>query len=135
MWILLLLVAARPIAACTDGKLLIFFPIRFLRFSFISMYKLDKFHSFYKFHVSCFVFSHFNHLLPASLFSLLPFNRDFHDYLTRSRFSLHKMSLRYQSAISSRAPTIWNDIPLTARDSLTTTCFKKKLKLHFLSLN
>ena len=36
MWILLLLVAARPIAACTDDKLLIFFPIRFLRFLYIS---------------------------------------------------------------------------------------------------
>ena len=81
--------------------------------------------------VSCFVFSHFNRLLPASLSSLLHFNRDFHDYLTRSRFNLHKMSLRYQFAISSQAPTIWNDIPLTVRDSLTTTNFKKKLKLHF----
>ena len=45
------------------------------------------------------------------------------------------MSLRYQFVISSQVPTIWNDIPLTVRDSLTTTNFKKKLKLHFLSLN
>ena len=36
-------------------------------------------HSLYKFHVSCFVFAHFNSLPPAC------FNRDFHDYLTRSR--------------------------------------------------
>ena len=57
-------------------------------------------------------------------------NRDFHDYLTRSRFNLLKMSL-YQYAISSQAPTIWNDIPLTVRDNLTTTNFKKKLKFHF----
>ena len=92
-------------------------------------------HSLYKFHVSCFVFSHFNRLLPASLSSLLHFNRDFHDYLTRSRFNLHKMSLKYQFAICSQAPTIWNDIPLTVRDSLTTINFKKKLKLHFLILN
>ena len=88
--------------------------------------KLDilSLHSLYKFHVSCFVFSHFNRLLPASLSSLLHFNRDFHDYLTRTRFNLHKMSLRYQFAICSQAPTIWNDIPLTVRDSLTTTNFK-----------
>ena len=33
-------------------------------------------HSLYKFHVSCFVFSHFNRLLPASLSSLLHFNWD-----------------------------------------------------------
>ena len=81
------------------------------------------------------VFSHFNHLLPVSLSSLLHFNRDFHDYLTRSRFNFLKMSLRYQFAISCQAPIIWNDIPLTVRDSLTTSKFKKKLKLHFLSLN
>ena len=55
--------------------------------------------------------------------------------LTRCCFNLHKMSLRYQFVISSQAPTIWNGVPLTVRDSLTTTNFKKKLKLHFLSLN
>ena len=42
-------------------------------------------HSLYKFHISCFVFSHLNSLPPASLSLLLHFNRDFHDYLTRSR--------------------------------------------------
>ena len=41
-------------------------------------------HSLYKFHVSCFVFSHFNSLPPASLSLLLHFNCDFRDYLTRS---------------------------------------------------
>ena len=44
------------------------------------------------------------------------------------------MSLRYQFAISSQAPTIWNDIPLTVRDNLATTNFKKKLKLPALAL-
>ena len=37
-------------------------------------------HSLYKFHVSCFVFSHFNSLPPAPLSLLLHFNRDFDDY-------------------------------------------------------
>ena len=45
------------------------------------------------------------------------------------------MSLRYQFAISSQAPIIWNDIPLTVRNRLTTTNFEKALKLYFLSLN
>ena len=79
----------------------------FVKLSILSL------HLLYKFHVSCFVFSHFNRLLPASLSSLLHFNRDFQGYLTRSCFNLLK----------------------TVRDSLTTTNFKKKLKLHFLSLN
>ena len=50
---------------------------------------------------------------PASLSSLLHFNRDYHDYLTRSYLNLHRISRRYQFAISSQAPTIWNDMPLT----------------------
>ena len=92
-------------------------------------------HLLYKFHVSCFVFSYFNRLVPASLSSLLHLNREFHDYLTRSRLNLHKFSRRYQFAICSQAPTIWNDIPLTLRNSLAISNFKKKLKLYFLSLN
>ena len=42
-------------------------------------------HPLYKFYLSCFVFSHFNILPPASLSLLLHFNCDFHGYLTRSR--------------------------------------------------
>ena len=67
-------------------------------------------HSRYKFHLSCFVLSHFNSFPPASLSSLPHFNCDFHDYLTRCRSDLRKMSLRYQFAISSHSPIIWKDI-------------------------
>ena len=47
-------------------------------------------HSLYKFYVSCFVFSRFNSLPPASLSSLLYFNCDFHGYRTRSRLTCIK---------------------------------------------
>ena len=48
---------------------------------------------------------------------------------------------KYQFAITWQAPIIWNDIPLTVRNSLTQepwwahtiSNFKKKLRLHFLS--
>ena len=124
-----------PLYLLQKKAIITFSPPRTRSKPLFSKLNILSFHSLYKFHVSCFVFSHFNRLLPASLSSLLHFNRDFHDYLTRSRFNLHKMSLRYQFAICSQAPTIWKDIPLTVRDSLTTSNFKKKLKLHFLSLN
>lgn len=101
----------------------------FSKLNILSLYWL------YQFHVSCFLFSHLNHLLPASLSLLLHFNCDFHDYSTRSWFNLHKISLRYPFVISSQAPTIWNNIPLTVLNNLTTTNFKKNLKLYFLSLN
>ena len=99
-------------------SLIFFLSIHFINFMFLVLYS----HSLIAFYLPLFPRS-------STLIVILI------DYLTRSRFNLHKMSLRYQFAISSQAPTIWNDIPLTARDSLTTTCFKKKLKRHFLSLN
>ena len=43
--------------------------------------------------------------------------------------------VRYQFAISSQAPIIWNEIPLSIRNSPTTANFKKEPKLYFLSLN
>ena len=58
---------------------------------------------------------------------------EYHDYLTRSRFNLHKTNHKYQFAITWQAPVIWNDIPLTVRNSLTLSNFKKKLRLHFLN--
>ena len=60
-------------------------------------------HSLYKFHVSCFVFSHFNSLPPASLSLLLHFNCDFHDYLTRSRLTC----IKCPSGINLLSPIIW----------------------------
>ena len=49
--------------------------------------------------------------------------------MTRSRFNLHKTSHKYQFAITWQAPIIWNDIPLTVRNNLTVSNFKKKKKL------
>ena len=76
-------------------------------------------HSIFKFHMACFVFSHFNNILPTPVSSILHFNHEYHDYLTRSRFNLHKTNHKYQFAITWQAPVIWNDIPLTVRNSLT----------------
>ena len=89
--------------------------------------------SIYKYQISCFVFSHINKCLPSSLSSLLQFNFELHDHLTRSRFNLHKINLKYQFSICSQAPAIWNNIPLSIRNTLNTSNFKSKLKLHFLN--
>ena len=51
--------------------------------------------------------------------------------MTRSRFNLHETCHKYQFAITSQAPIIWNDIPLTVRNNLTVSNFKKKLKTVF----
>ena len=87
-------------------------------------------HSLYKFHVSCFVFSHFNSLPPASLSLPLHFNCDFHDYLTRSRLTCIKCSsginlLRYQFCVHEGIFYCrYNLVPLRRRLSVTpyTTC-------------
>ena len=97
-------------------------------------------HSLYKFHVSCFVFSHFNSLPPASRLSLLlHFNCDFHGYLTCSRSTCIKCPSGINLLLVLK-PRLFGqgyptDIPLTVRNNLTTTDFKKKLNLYFLSLN
>ena len=98
-------------------------------------------HSLYKFHVSCFVFSHFNSLPPASLSLLLHFNCDFHGYLTRSRSTCIKCLSGINLLLVLTEPRWFGqgyptDVPLIVCNSLTTTTdCKKKLKLYFLSLN
>ena len=66
-----------------------------------------------------FLFSHFNSLLPSPVSSILHFNFEYHDYMTRSRFDLHKTCHKYQFAITWQATIIWNDIPLMVRNNLT----------------
>ena len=78
-------------------------------------------HSLYKFHVSCFVFSHFNSLPPASLSLLLHFNCDFHGYLTRSRSTCIKCPSGINLLLVLK-PRLFGqgyptDIPLTVRNS------------------
>ena len=121
--------------------IIIFFPPRTPSKPLFSKHNILSLYSIYKFHVACFVFSHFNSLLPTPVSSILHFNSEYHDYMTRSRFNLHKTCHKYQFAITWQAPIIWNDIPLTVRNSLTQEPwwahtignFKRKLRLHFLS--
>ena len=69
-------------------------------------------HSLYKFHVSCFVFSHFNSLPPASLSLLLHFNCDFHSYLTRSRSTCTKCPSGKGPFMASKAKNMcqWHNL-------------------------
>ena len=92
-------------------------------------------HSLYKFHVSCFVFSHFNSLPPASLSLLIHFNCDFYDYLTRSRSTCIKYPLGINLLLVVK-PRLFGqgyptDITLTVRNSLTITDFKINLNFTF----
>ena len=86
------------------------------------------------------ILTDFNSLPPASLsLVLLHFNCDFHGYLTRCRST----SIKCPSGINLLLvlkPQLFGqgyptDIPFTVRNSLTTTDFKQKLKLYFLSLD
>ena len=62
---------------------------------------------------------------------ILHFDFEYRDYMTRSRFNLHKTCHKYQFAITRQAPIIWNDIPSTVRNNLTVSNFKKKIKTVF----
>ena len=61
-------------------------------------------HSIFKYQVSCFVFYHINKLLPPSLSSLFQFNFEYHNCLTRSRYDIHKHSLKYHFSTISKHP-------------------------------
>ena len=98
----------------------------FLKLNILPIY------SIYKYQISCFVFSHINKLLPAPLSSLFQFNLEYHDYLTRSRSNLHKQFLKYHFAVRFQAPSIWNNLPLLLRNSLTISNYRRKLKYFFL---
>ena len=90
-------------------------------------------HSIYKCQVACFVFSHMNNLLPASFSSSFHFNFEYHDHFTRSRLNLHKVFAKYHLSICSQAPSIWNSLPLTFRNSLNISNYRSNIKKHFLN--
>ena len=81
----------------------------------------------------CFVFSHMNNLLPASFSSSFHFNFEYHDHFTRSRLNLHKVFAKYHLSICSQAPSIWNSLPLTFRNSLNISNYRSNIKKHFLN--
>ena len=112
-------------------RVITFSPPRTSSKPLFSKHNILSLYSIYKFHVACFVFSHFNSLLPTPVSSILHFNSEYYDYMTRSRFNLHKTCHKYQFAITWQAPIIWNDIPLTVRNNLTVSNFKKNLRLYF----
>ena len=90
-------------------------------------------HSIFKCQVACFVFSHMNNLLPASFSSSFHFNFEYHDHFTRSRLNLHKVFAKYHLSICSQAPSIWNSLPLTFRNSLNISNYRSNIKKHFLN--
>ena len=79
------------------------------------------------------VFSHMNNLLPASFSSSFHFNFEYYDHFTRSRLNLHKVFAKYHLSICSQAPSIWNSLPLTFRNSLNISNYRSNIKKHFLN--
>ena len=76
--------------SCTSKEshsIITFSPPRTSSKPLFSKHNILPLHSIYKFHVACFVFSHFNSLLPTPVYSILHFNSEYHDYMTRSRFN------------------------------------------------
>ena len=69
-------------------------------------------------------------LLPSPLSTLFVLNSDCHQYLTRQKYNLQlTFSLRL------KGPQIWNDTPLSLRNSLTPSSYKHKLRDYFQSLS
>ena len=74
-------------------------------------------------------------LLPSPLSSLFVLNSDCHQYLTRQKDNLHLHTHKYSFSLRVQGPQIWNDIPLSLRNSLTPSSYKHKLRDYFQSLS
>ena len=97
-------------------------------------FKILNIFNIYKYQVSCFVFLHMQKLLPSPLSSLFVLNSDCHQYLTRQKDNLHLHTHKYSFSLRVQGPQIWNDIPLSLRNSLTLSSYKHKLRDYFQSL-
>ena len=108
-------------------------PPRAHTYPLFNIFKILNIFNIYKYQVSCFVFLHMQKLLPAPLSSLFVLNSDCHQYLTRQKDNLHLQTHKYSFSLRVQGPLIWNDIPLSLRNSLTLSSYKHKLRDYFQS--
>ena len=106
-------------------------PPRAHTYSLFNKFKILNIFNIYKYQVSCFVFLHMQKLLPSPLSSLFVLNSDCHQYLTRQKDNLHLHTHKYSFSLRVQGPQIWNDIPLSLRNSLTLSSYKHKLRDYF----
>ena len=109
-------------------------PPRAHTYPLFNKFKILNIFNIYKYQVSCFVFLHMQKLLPSPLSSLFVLNSDCHQYLTRQKDNLHLHTHKYSFSLRVQGPQIWNDIPLSLRNSLTLSSYKHKLRNYFQSL-
>ena len=112
----------------------IYSPPRAHTYPLFNKFKILNIFNIYKYQVSCFVFLHMQKLLPSPLLSLFVLNSDCHQYLTRQKDNLHLHTHKYSFSLRVQGPQIWNDIPLSLRDSLNLSSYKHKLRDYFQSL-
>ena len=106
-------------------------PWRAHTYSLFNKFKILNIFNIYKYQVSCFVFLHMQELLLSPLSSLFVLNSDCHQYLTRQKDILHLHTHKYSFSLRVQGPQIWNDIPLSLRNSLTLSSHKHKLRDYF----
>ena len=109
-------------------------PPRAHTYSLFNKFKILSIFNIYKYQVFCFVSLHMQKLLPSPLSSLFILNSDCHQYLIRQKDNLHLHTHKYSFALWVQGSQIWNDIPLSLRNSLTLSSYKHKLRDYFQSL-
>ena len=73
-------------------------------------------------------------LLPSPLSSLFVLNSDCRQYLTSQKDNLRLHTHKYSFSLRVQGPQIWNDIPLSRRNSLILSSHKHKMRDYFQSL-
>ena len=91
--------------------------------------KVLKAHDFYKYNVGIYMWKNLERF--AQNFRINPMNTRSGDYYAPSFQRIH---LTQNQSIMYQAPLIWENIPLSIRNSVSLASFKRKYKISLISL-
>jgi hypothetical protein len=90
-----------------------------------------------QYQILLFVYQFMKHALPENFWNYFTETKFIHQHFTRQSTGLNILFARTQlrkKGIKFSGPTLWNHLPSHIKDSSSLVVFKKRLKIHLLSL-
>ena len=97
-------------------------------------YRIMKFENLNRYLTAIYMFKIFKGLVPAIIQNIFSTNVDVHSHNTRQRHNFHMFSCRTNLlafSIKYHGPKIWNQLPLTLHQIVSSPLFKRKLKIYY----
>ena len=90
-----------------------------------------------KYQQCLFMYKYLNGMLPPSMLGMFILDCNLHNYNTRASANLHfhlprHRTSAFQHTIKFSGPSIWNNLPLSLRNSASLSIFKHKLKTYLI---